>query len=327
MAEDLLKKAKEKYGQAEVYRVRSESHPVSFENNRLKEVMRRDQAGVALRVISDGRVGFSSTTNPEREAELVNRVGNLAPFGSAARFEFPAQQDVPDVPTYDSAVENLSNEQLIEKGRRILDAVLAKWPEALCDIGFGRSVAEESVENSAGVQRSYRHSGYYIAIGVQLIRGTDMLNVWESYSSHNVFGRDVEDRVLNEVLQALDNSKNLADAPTDNVPVLFTPRGVSATLLDPLLSGFNGKNVVTGSSPIIGREGEKALDSRLTILENPLLEGASGSRPFDDEGVPARKVSLIENGVIGEPVFDLQTAGQAGRESTGSAQRGLASTP
>ncbi len=327
MTEDLLKSAKDRYGDAEVYRVRSESHPISFENNRLKEVMRRDQAGVALRVISDGRIGFSSTTNPERESELVDRVGTLAPFGSEAKFEFPTQADIPDLNTYDSAIENVSNEQLIEKGQRLLDAVLEKWPEALCDVRFGRSMAEESVQNSAGVERSVRHSGYYVAIGAQLIRGTDMLNVWASHSSHNVFGDDVEDRVLGEVLEALENSKELADAPSGDVPVLFTPQGVAATLLDPLLSGFNGKNVVTGASPIIGREGEKALDARLSVYDNPLLPGASGSRPVDDEGVPARKVALIENGVIGEPVFDLQTAGQAGRKSTGSAQRGLASTP
>lgn len=327
MTEDLLNKAKDKYGQAEVYRVRSESHPISFENNRLKEVMRRDQAGVALRVIADGRIGFSSTTNPERESELVDRVGTLAPFGSSAKFEFPVQVDVPDVPAFDPAIEKVTDEQLIDKGRRLLDAILSKWPEALCDISFGRSIAEESVENSAGVERSYKHSGYYVAIGAQLIRGTDMLNVWASHSSHNVFGQDMEDQVLGKVLEALNNSKELASAPKDGVPVLFTPRGVSATLLDPLLSGFNGKNVVTGSSPIIGREGEKALDSRISVYDDPLIKGASGSRPFDDEGVPCRKVGLIENGVIGEPVFDLQTAGQAGRKSTGSAQRGLASTP
>ncbi len=327
MTEELLNSAKRKYGQAEVYRVRSESHPVSFENNRLKEVMMREQAGVALRVISNGRIGFSSTTNPERESELVDRVGVLAPFGSEAKFQFQGQQDAPDVPAYDPAIENVSNKGLIEKGQRLLDAVLAKWPEALCDVRFGRSMAEESVENSAGTERSYRSSGYYVAIGAQLIRGTDMLNVWASHSSHNVFGVDVEDRVLAEVLEALDHSKELAGAPSGDIPVLFTPRGVAATLLGPLLSGFNGKNVVTGSSPIIGREGEKALDSRFSIYDNPLLPGASGSRPFDDEGVPARKIGLIENGVIGEPVFDLQTAGQAGRKSTGSAQRGLASTP
>jgi PmbA protein len=43
--------------------------------------------------------------------------------------------------------------------------------------------------------------------------------------------------------------------------------------------------------------------------------------------VPCRRIGLIENGVIGEPVFDLQTGGQAGRSTTGSAQRGLANTP
>lgn len=327
LTEDLLSSAKKRYGQAEVYRVRSESHPISFENNRLKEVMRRDQAGVALRVIDNGRVGFSSTTNPEKELELVDRVGELAGFGSEAKFEFLGQQAHPDVETYDPAVESISDSDLIEKGRRLMDAVLAEWPDVLCDVRFGRSVAEESIHNSAGTERSYRHSSYYAAIGAQLIRGTDMLNVWASHSSHSVFGQDQEDRILAEVLEALTNSKELATAPTGEMPVLFTPRGVAATLLDPLLSGFNGKNVVTGSSPIIGREGEKVFDSRFSVFDNPLLIGASGSRPFDDEGIPSRRIGLIENGVIGEPVFDLQTAGQAGRKSTGSAQRGLASTP
>lgn len=327
MTEDLLTSAKKRYGQAEVYRVRSESHPVSFENNRLKEVMRRDQAGVSLRVIADGRIGFSSTTNPEKEAELVERVGELARFGSKARFEFPGQQSAPEVDGYDPAVEDVTNDVLIDKGRRLLNAVLEKWPEALCDVRVGRSVAEESVQNSAGIERFHKHSGYYVAVGAQLIRGTDMLNVWSSHSSHNFFGTDEEDRVLRDVLQALENSKELAAPPAGDVPVLFTPKGVAATLLDPLLSGFNGKNIVTGSSPIIGREGDRAFDSRFTVHDNPLLRGASGSRPFDDEGVPCRKLGLIENGVIGEPVFDLQTAGQAGRTSTGSAHRGLASTP
>lgn len=310
-----------------MYSVRSESHPISFENNRLKEVMRRDQAGVALRIIDNGRIGFTSTTNPDKESELVDRAGVLAAFGSEAKFEFLGQQTAPDLDTYDPTVENISDSELIDKGKRLMDAVLSEWPEALCDVRFGRSIAEESVQNSAGTERSYRHSSYYVAIGAQIIRGTDMLNVWASHSSQKVFGRDQEDRVLAEVLESLAISQELATAPTGEMPVLFTPRGVAATLLDPLLSGFNGKNVVTGSSPIIGREGEKAFDSRFSVYDNPLLPAASGSRPFDDEGVPARKIGLIENGVIGEPVFDLQTAGQAGRKSTGSAQRGLASTP
>ena len=327
MSEQLLKKATDRYGQAEVYRVRSESHPISFENNRLKEVMRRDRSGVALRVISNGQIGFSSTSNPESEPDLVDRVGALAEFGSKAKFEFQPQQESENVATYDERIENVTNAGLIAKGKRLVDAVLDKWPEALCDVRIGRSMAEETVLNSAGTRKSFRSSGYYVAMGAQLIRGTDMLNVWASQSSHNLFGEERENHVLEDVLEALENSKEIAAPPSGDVPVLFTPKGVAATLLDPLLSGFNGKNVVSGSSPIIGREGEKAFDARFSVYDDPLLAGASGSRPFDDEGVPCRRIGLIENGVIGEPVFDLQTAGQAGRTSTGSAQRGLANTP
>ena len=114
---------------------------------------------------------------------------------------------------------------------------------------------------------------------------------------------------------------------TGDLPVIFTPRGVSATLLHPLVSGFNGKNVANGSSPLADRWGEKIVDERISIFDDPLIPGASGSRPFDDEGVASRKHTLIERGVAGAPLLDLQTAGQLGKTSTGAAGRGLASSP
>ena len=70
MSESLLNAAAAKFDQAEVYRIESESHPVSFESNKLKEIMRRDTSGVALRVIDDGRIGFTSTTDAAREGGL-----------------------------------------------------------------------------------------------------------------------------------------------------------------------------------------------------------------------------------------------------------------
>ena len=36
---------------------------------------------------------------------------------------------------------------------------------------------------------------------------------------------------------------------------------------------------------------------------------------------------MIENGIAGQPLLDLQTAGQLGKLSTGAAGRGLATTP
>ena len=94
MSESLLTAATSKFGQAEVYRVESESHPVLFESNKLKEIMRRDTSGVALRVIDDKRIGFTSTTNSQREMEMLDRAGSLAPFGSEAFFNFQSRLSI-----------------------------------------------------------------------------------------------------------------------------------------------------------------------------------------------------------------------------------------
>jgi PmbA protein len=43
--------------------------------------------------------------------------------------------------------------------------------------------------------------------------------------------------------------------------------------------------------------------------------------------VPSRRIPLVEEGVVLNFLYDLQTAGQAGAESTGSASRALGSLP
>ena len=118
------------------------------------------------------------------------------------------------------------------------------------------------------------------------------------------------------------------DAPSgDDIPVLFSPVGFNGTFLPPLLSGFNGKNVATGSSPLIERWGEKMLDDRISISDDPLHPMTPTSRPMDDEGIPSRRLDFVRNGVIGEPFLDLQSAGEIGKASTGCGMRSIATTP
>lgn len=329
MSESLLNAAAAKFDQAEVYRIEMESHPVSFEANRLKEIMRRDTSGVALRVIDDGRIGFTSTTDASRESELVDRAATLAPFGSEALFEFPAPSEYPTVDIVDAKIPAVSQQSMIDVGQGLIERLMDEWPELLCDARIGWSTGRGRIMNSAGIDAEYEQTSYYCSLGAQLIRGTDMLNVWTGFGSSHLFGEVELDRLLQTVRRSLRWSKETAQATANkgDLPVIFTPRGVGATMIHPLLSGFNGKNVANGSSPLGDRWGEKIVDERITIFDDPLISGASGSRPFDDEGVASRRHALIENGVAGGPLLDLQTAGQLGKTSTGAAGRGLASTP
>ena len=329
MSESLLTAATSKFGQAEVYRVESESHPVSFESNKLKEIMRRDTSGVALRVIDDKRIGFTSTTNSEREMEMLDRAGSLALFGSEAFFNFPEPTEYPTVDIFDPAVPKISQSSMVETGESLIERLLGEWPDILCDARIGWGTGRGRIMNSAGIDQAYEQTSYYCSLGAQLIRGTDMLNIWTGSSSSHVLAENEIDRLLQTVRRSLRWSENIAKATpsTGDIPVIFTPRGFAATLLHPLLSGFNGKNVVNESSPLCERWGEKIVDEHISVYDNPLIGGASGSRPFDDEGVASSKTVLIENGIAGQPLLDLQTAGQLGKLSTGAAGRGLATTP
>lgn len=327
MTDDILKAAAKKYGQAEVYRLETESHPVSFEANKLKEIASTQQSGVALRVINGGRIGFTSTTNPELESALVERAGALAEFGSEAFFEFPSAADYPDVPLVDDRIEEVTIDQMVATGEALIERLRETWPDLLCDASVGTGVGKMRLLNSNGVDYSYRQTSYYVFLGGQLIRGTDILNLWAGHNSSQWFGEDEIDRIISGLLRQLEYSKELAPAPSGDVPVVFTSRGVAAALMGPLLSGFNGKNIATGSSPLVGRQGETVFDEAITVYDDPTIPFASGSRPCDDEGLPSKRLTLIEDGVIGGGIFDLQTAGKAGEKSTASAHRGLASTP
>jgi PmbA protein len=93
------------------------------------------------------------------------------------------------------------------------------------------------------------------------------------------------------------------------------------------MGGFSGKTVLQGASPLVGKLGEKMLDRRFSLWDEPYLPYVPGSRMCDDEGVPSRRMPLIDKGVISNFLYDLQTAAQAGEESTGNAHRGISSLP
>ena len=69
------------------------------------------------------------------------------------------------------------------------------------------------------------------------------------------------------------------------------------------------------------------LDERISIWDDPLHPMTPQTHPVDDEGIPSRRIDFIRDGVIGEPYFDLQTAGETGKLSTGCGLRGVTTTP
>ena len=325
----LLDKASAAHGAAEVFGVTSERRHVEFEANRAKNIGQSQADGVALRIINRaGRIGFSSTSDADKIDDLVDRVGALADYGAEANFGFPSASAYADVTCHDDNAQDVTDDEMLNLGQSAVDAILSEFPEALCSVDVNKRSHEQRLLNSTGVDAGYRSTNCGFFMAVELIRGTDMLSVWDGMVSVHPMDEEGVNRIVGKILQRLHNSENIVDAPSGkDVPVVFSPVGFVGTFLRPLLSGFNGKNVATGSSPLIDRWGEKMLDERISISDDPQHPLTPQSHAMDDEGIPSRRMDFVRKGVIGEPYFDLQTAGEIGTESTGCGLRGVSTTP
>ena len=113
---------------------------------------------------------------------------------------------------------------------------------------------------------------------------------------------------------------------TARVPVIFDPM-VSRSLLDSIAQAVNGDAIYRGASFLAGKLGEKIAGENVTVIDDGTMPGGFGTSPFDDEGVPTQRTTVIEHGVLKSYLLNTYTARKLGLKTTGNAARGLAGNP
>jgi PmbA protein len=322
--EEILALARKQAEAAEVFETSSEETRAHFEANRLKQLQTNQSTTTALRIIKKGRVGYATATGAITAQELVASAVETAAFGSEAKFELPDAQDYPKVGVFDAKVSSVPIKDMVQLGEAMIAAVTAHRTGILCDAEVSRGVVSVRLLNSRGGQASYRKSFFSLGIEGTLIEGTDMLFVGESDSSCRPLA-DTK-KITDVVLRQLDLAKDRAKAPTRPLPVIFTPDGVMALIM-PLMSACNGKTVLQGASPLGDKVGKPVFDKSFSLHDDPTVAYRPASRPCDDEGVPSRRTALVSRGIVEDFFYDLQTAGLAGKQSTGNGGRGRGGLP
>jgi len=325
--EQILARAKKVAEEAEVFMVSSEETPVQFEANRLKHIQSKQSSYVALRIITDGKIGYATATGLGDSQNLVNEAVETAQFGMLARFELPSLTSYPKIEVFDPEVESISIEEMVRLGEELIATLKGHTPDLVCHVWVTKDTTSLRIMNSRGGQANYKQTTFSLSVWANLIRDTDMLFVGESQSSCHPMVES--NTVAGEVLRQLELAKNRASAPNKPLSVVFTPRGVASALILPLMVAFNGKIVLKGASPIGHRLGHRVFDEKLWLWDDPTLPYHPESRPCDDEGIPSQRTPLIQQGTVTNFLYDLQTAALAHTRSTGngSRERGGLPTP
>jgi PmbA protein len=108
---------------------------------------------------------------------------------------------------------------------------------------------------------------------------------------------------------------------TCEVPVVFDP-DAARSILGMLAGCVMGSAIWRKSSYLLGREGSVVASDLVTVVDDPLIARAPGSRPYDGEGLASRKNYVVEKGVLKTFLCDSYSARKLGRPSTGNASRG-----
>jgi PmbA protein len=324
MEDEILSLAKARGGRAEVFSADVNRTVVEFRANEFYSQESRLTRGYGLRLVRNGRVGFSSTTNPDVVEELVEAALDTAAFGKPCRFDFPRPGPKPAVTTFDNRVIMLPALKMIEWGRELIEAVRARVPGLKLDVTFTRTYRETVVMNNAGLDTRFSRAEFDLSVSGLIVHdGLVWIPEYENLSSGKppAIG-PLADRLEQRALSA----RSRARLATGTYPVIFMPTAIP-DLLYPIEVGVNGKQLEKGTSPLIGKTGQQLLDEKITITDNGLRDFGLASGPFDAEGVPRRRTAVFDRGVFTGFLFDLATAGACRAETTGSAGRDYSAQP
>ena len=316
--ERVLELAMKKCQAAEVFRIAEVSTPVEFESNRLKRVETTESSGIALRVIKDGKVGFSSTTKAGDEKSLVDNAVAVAEFGAPATFEFPGPADYPAVINYDPAVPGIPVSALVDLGTSVVEMLKPLHPALLAGASVGKSYEEREILNSSGLHVSQKRTSYHMFVSVELVEGENFLSVYDGTGSSHAH-LDLQP-VTRRVVEKFNLGRRNVPFRSGKYPVIMTPYAVQSLVM-PLMACVNGRAVQRGFSPLKDKIGEQVAVSNLSLYDDPLRAESLSARVFDGEGIPSRRLPVVEKGELKNFQLDLKAATALNMTATGSATR------
>jgi TldD protein len=114
---------------------------------------------------------------------------------------------------------------------------------------------------------------------------------------------------------------NARPAPSGKVPVVLK-RGAGGVLFHEACGhGLEADLVGRDASVFRGRVGEQVASPLVTLVDDGGLAREWGASAIDDEGAPAQRNVLIEDGILTDYMWDLVRARKEGRASSGNGRR------
>jgi PmbA protein len=281
---------------------------------------------LGIKIIKDMKTAYATSSDLAAETlkHLIQNAVKRAAFGS--RDECAGLP--PTVPEkIDSASLNLLDPEIKDlaaskKIRLALETERIALEDKRISNSHGASFVTNEITtvlaNSNGFIGSYDQTFCSLSVGLQA-GGTDD-KVEDYWFSAGRFFRDLEspEEIAKKAVERTVRQLNPRKIQTQTVPVIFEP-SMTASLLGFLFACISGMAVYQKVSFLADRLGENIGNENITVIDDGLMPGRLGSRPFDSEGVPSQETAVVVKGRLSSYLCNTYAARKLKLRTTGSA--------
>jgi PmbA protein len=321
---------------AEVLLVSAESIAAGVRLGEVEKLKSSREQRLGIRVFVDHASATAATAEMERgsldgfiqDTVTMARLTAPDPFSGLPEPHRQAQ-DPPDLELTDSGRGIVGADEALELARAAEKAALGADPRIRNSEGgeFHSGLYSVLFANSNGFAGEYSASSFNLAAApiAQSEDGRMQQGYWYTAGRHFKMLEDPEAvgrTAANRALRRLGARK----IKTTRAPVVFEPE-MAASLLRALAGAASGPSLYKGASFLTGKLREQIMSANVTIRDDGRRLAGLGSKPFDGEGLPTNRKSLVEKGVLLTYLLDCYSARKLKLEPTGNASRGVGEIP
>lgn len=313
---------------AEVYAERTVVTALVLDEGQIKSANVNETAGVGLRVIKGAQVGYAYSDDLDDAAlercadtaSLIAQGDGEPPPVKVSRRPAPEHYRINEPPARRAVAEKV---QLLLRGAaaaRSADSrirqVTGSWVDQAKTVLVANTFGHLAQDNQDLCRLNFsvvaqdangdRRTGSYGG------GGRVGFGHFESFSP---------EKVAREAARQAIAMLGADDAPAGSRTVVLAPGWSGILLHEAVGHGLEADFIRKGTSLFAGKVGEKVASELVTVIDDGTVSEGRGSLNVDDEGVPAQRKVLIENGILKGFLYDSLNARLMGGESTGSGRR------
>lgn len=312
-------------GDMEIYYGKGQSFRLRIFKGEIDNYSVSSSEGLSLRGEYNNQMGYSYTSmldessvdmladNAKQNAEVLTNEDREVIFEGSPEYKLKD--------TYSDKLDKVSEKDKIEFAKELESKALSydKRIETVPYCSYGDSSDETLIKNTKGLALSSRNNLAYCFINVVAAQGNDR----KSGSSYRCSDDFYTFNAAEMAKEACDNALALLggkSVKSGSYPVLMDREAV-IDLFSACSDIFSAENVRKGLSLLKGKLGNTIASSKISFIDDPFIDKASGYRAFDDEGVACQCKRVVDKGVLTTYFHNLKTAMSEGVESTGNAYK------